>query len=128
MLWFRHAHPRRSIPVVFMDDEQCQELNGEHPLGGEKVALWDDDSWTLIVWAGLTRSSLHEIVLHELAHACFDNDALGVGRMTEEKAIVSMQTNMAESLRRQGWRLPPLPDGWRGFSQHARALRRKRGE
>ena len=120
--WFDAPHPLKPIQVWWMDEEMYPSFRGEHPLGDEKVAYWCEETWRIILWAGLEKKYHSQVLLHELGHACW-NDDQKLSRVSEEKALVSLQRMLSKSLEKQGWSLPPLPSGLRSLATHARWLR-----
>jgi hypothetical protein len=129
--WFDAPHPRKPLPVIWMDDEQYPALAKEHPTGGETVAYFDEEGWRIILWAGLRvgGGEVRQVIVHELGHACWSEDEdTHMSGLAQEKALQNTQVGLAETLHRSGWRLPPLPPGLRSLATHARHLRYGRAQ
>ena len=77
---------------------------------------------TVLIWAGQPLSELRDTLLHEMAHVhCWSH-----GRAINEQSIRRVIPRLLTTLRRQGWQMPPLPDGYRNLAAHARYVRHGR--
>lgn len=123
LYWFDFPHPRKPLPVWWMDDEMHPPLRTKHPLDGETVAHFVGKDWMIIFWAGLEKEHHAPLLFHESGHSIWDHDVEHMSSMNEERALCCLQNGMSDSLLKMGWTIPELPEGWRSLQQHARYVR-----
>lgn len=90
---------------------QCDELDGN-------MGMTFFDTRQVYVYAGQSKEELADTYLHEMAHVAMNGK--DHNRMFEENAIALVVPNILPTLRRSGWRMPALPDGYEALRRAAK--------
>lgn len=73
----------------------------------------------VLIWAGQPLREMADTIVHETAHV----HLWASQKRVCETSIGVVIPQLMDSIRRRGWTMPTLPDGWRGLAQHARHVR-----